>query len=65
MNDALVSSGADDSERVVEGALRPTSLDDFIGQGRVKDQLRLVLSAAKQRDHVADHVLLSGPPGSG
>ncbi len=65
MNDPLVSSGADDSERVVEGALRPTSLHDFIGQGRVKDQLRLVLSAAKQRDHVADHVLLSGPPGLG
>jgi Holliday junction DNA helicase RuvB len=45
--------------------LRPTSLTDFVGQGRVKDQLRLVLSAAKQRDHVADHVLLSGPPGLG
>ncbi|MCU0298147.1 MAG: Holliday junction branch migration DNA helicase RuvB [Candidatus Nanopelagicales bacterium] len=65
MNDPLVSAGADDSERVVEGALRPTSLTDFVGQGRVKDQLRLVLSAAKQRDHVADHVLLSGPPGLG
>jgi holliday junction DNA helicase RuvB len=65
VNDPLVSAGADDSERVVEGALRPTSLADFVGQGRVKDQLRLVLSAAKQRDHVADHVLLSGPPGLG
>jgi Holliday junction DNA helicase RuvB len=65
MNDALVDPGADDSERLVEGALRPTSLRDFIGQDRVKDQLRLVLLAAKQREHVADHVLLSGPPGLG
>ncbi|TXH44909.1 MAG: Holliday junction branch migration DNA helicase RuvB [Actinobacteria bacterium] len=65
MTDPLVDPGADDSERLVEGALRPTSLRDFIGQDRVKDQLRLVLSAAKQREHVADHVLLSGPPGLG
>ncbi|HNE89039.1 MAG TPA: Holliday junction branch migration DNA helicase RuvB, partial [Actinomycetota bacterium] len=65
MSDALIDPGADDSERLVEGALRPTSLRDFIGQDRVKDQLRLVLSAAKQREHVADHVLLSGPPGLG
>ncbi len=65
MTDPLVSAGADESERLVEGALRPTSLREFIGQERVKDQLQLVLSAAKQREHVADHVLLSGPPGLG
>ena len=65
MSDPLLAGGADDSERVVEGALRPTSLQEFIGQQRVKDQLALVLSAATQREHVADHVLLSGPPGLG
>lgn len=65
MNDPLLAAGADATERMVEGALRPTSLHDFIGQQRVKDQLDLVLAAAKQRDHVADHVLLSGPPGLG
>lgn len=65
MSDPLLSGGADETERAVEGALRPTSLADFIGQQRVKDQLALVLSAAKQREHVADHVLLSGPPGLG
>ncbi len=65
MNDPLLEAGADETERMVEGALRPTSLDDFIGQQRVKDQLALVLAAAKHRDHVADHVLLSGPPGLG
>jgi Holliday junction DNA helicase RuvB len=65
MTEPVVNAGADDAERLVEGALRPTVLTDFIGQDRVKDQLRLVLSAAKQREHVADHVLLSGPPGLG
>jgi Holliday junction DNA helicase RuvB len=65
VNDPLLAVGADESERMVEGALRPTSLRDFIGQQRVKDQLALVLAAAKQREHVADHVLLSGPPGLG
>jgi Holliday junction DNA helicase RuvB len=52
-------------ERVADAALRPTSLDEFVGQKRVKDQLQLVLSAAKQRNASADHILLSGPPGLG
>jgi Holliday junction DNA helicase RuvB len=65
VNDPLLEAGADESERIVEGALRPTSLADFTGQQRVKDQLALVLAAAKHREHVADHVLLSGPPGLG
>ena len=65
MTEPVVNAGADDAERLVEGALRPTVLTDFIGQDRVKHQLRLVLSAAKQREHVADHASLSGPPGLG
>lgn len=48
-----------------EGALRPHSLDEFVGQQRVRAQLGLVLQAAKQDDRSADHVLLSGPPGLG
>ena len=54
-----------DEEREVEAALRPRSLDEFIGQHRVREQLSLVLDAAKGRDRVPDHVLLSGPPGLG
>jgi len=54
-----------DEEREVEAALRPRSLDEFIGQHRVREQLSLVLDAAKGRDGVPDHVLLSGPPGLG
>ncbi len=52
-------------ERVVEAALRPTSLAEFQGQQKVSDQLGLVLAAAKKRGHAPDHVLLSGPPGLG
>ncbi|RZS89439.1 Holliday junction DNA helicase subunit RuvB [Motilibacter rhizosphaerae] len=63
--DRLVGGAADDEERAVEAALRPTSLDEFIGQDRVRDQLGLVLDAARARGKTADHVLLSGGPGLG
>ncbi len=56
---------ADPSDEVVEGALRPGTLAEFIGQERVKSQLGLVLEAASRRGRAADHVLLSGPPGLG
>ena len=65
MNDRMVDPEMSTEERVADAALRPTSLDEFVGQKRVKDQLHLVLSAAKQRNASADHILLSGPPGLG
>lgn len=65
MNDRMVNPELSTEERVADAALRPTSLDEFVGQKRVKDQLHLVLSAAKQRNASADHILLSGPPGLG
>ncbi|OYN99105.1 Holliday junction DNA helicase subunit RuvB [Propionibacteriaceae bacterium ES.041] len=52
-------------EQAAETALRPGSLAEFGGQPRVADQLGLVLAAARQREAVPDHVLLSGPPGLG
>ena len=61
----VVDGGAGDDERAIEGALRPKDLGEFVGQQRVKDQLGLLLEAAKQRGGSADHVLLSGPPGLG
>ncbi|GAB3990041.1 Holliday junction branch migration DNA helicase RuvB [Nocardioides marmoraquaticus] len=61
----LTAAEADGDERVVEAALRPRSLDAVIGQERVREQLGLVLDAAKARGRVPDHVLLSGPPGLG
>jgi Holliday junction DNA helicase RuvB len=57
--------GADSDDAAVDGALRPTSLAEFVGQDRVKSQLGLVLEAASRRGRAADHVLLSGPPGLG
>ncbi|HET7684198.1 MAG TPA: Holliday junction branch migration DNA helicase RuvB [Marmoricola sp.] len=62
---ALVDAEADGDERAVEAALRPRSLDEVIGQERVREQLSLVLQAARGRDRTPDHVLLSGPPGLG
>ena len=56
---------ADADDVAVEGALRPTTLSEFVGQERVKSQLGLVLEAAARRGRAADHVLLSGPPGLG
>ena len=61
----VVAPDADLDERAVEGALRPTRLDDLIGQKRVRDQLDLVLRAAMSRGTPPDHILLSGPPGLG
>lgn len=52
-------------ESAAELALRPKSLDEFIGQHRVRDQLTVLLQAAKSRGASADHILLSGPPGLG
>jgi holliday junction DNA helicase RuvB len=49
----------------LELSLRPRRLDEFIGQGRVKDQLAIALTAAKAREEALDHVLLVGPPGLG
>src|SRR4051812_49626058 len=60
-----MTGGAGDEERVVESALRPHSLPDFIGQPNVARQLDLVLEGAKRRGRPPDHVLLSGPPGLG
>jgi Holliday junction DNA helicase RuvB len=61
----LTRPEADPDERAAESALRPTSLAEFEGQPRVSDQLGLMLEAARHRGGVADHVLLSGPPGLG
>ena len=63
--DAGISPLAGDEERVVESALRPHSLTEFIGQPKVSRQLALVLEGAKRRGRPPDHVLLSGPPGLG
>ncbi|AMM32842.1 Holliday junction ATP-dependent DNA helicase RuvB [Sinomonas atrocyanea] len=62
---SLVASQEEPEERALEAALRPKFLDEFVGQGRVRRQLSLVLEASRMRGRTADHVLLSGPPGLG
>jgi Holliday junction DNA helicase RuvB len=62
---SLTTAEAEGDERAVEAALRPRTLDEVIGQQRVRDQLGLVLEAARRRGRAPDHVLLSGPPGLG
>jgi len=54
-----------EDEEVVEETLRPRSLEEFVGQERVKEQLAIALTAAKARGEALDHVLLAGPPGLG
>ncbi len=61
----VLDAGGTDDDRAVEAALRPRRLAEFPGQPRVRDQLGLVLEAARRRGSVPDHVLLSGPPGLG
>jgi Holliday junction DNA helicase RuvB len=61
----LTAADADGDERVVEAALRPRTLDEVVGQERVREQLSLLLQAARVRQRVPDHVLMSGPPGLG
>ncbi len=62
-NERIINPGQreDDDNR----ALRPSSLDEFIGQEQIKQTLRICMEAAKQRGQAVDHVLLSGPPGLG
>lgn len=50
---------------VIEGSLRPQKLDDYIGQDKVKSNLKVYIDAAKQRGDSLDHVLFYGPPGLG
>ncbi|SNC60313.1 Holliday junction DNA helicase subunit RuvB [Kytococcus aerolatus] len=61
----LVDPVAGEGEGAADAALRPKRLADLAGQDRVRDQLSLVLEAARRRGAPADHVLLSGPPGLG
>lgn len=66
MNERIVNPEVSTSEEsTAELALRPKSLAEFVGQHRVREQLDVLLSAAKSRGASADHILLSGPPGLG
>src|SRR4029078_4381038 len=63
MRRVAAASQADDIQ--YEAGLRPRTLDEYIGQDRVREQLHVAIAAAKQRGEALDHVLLYGPPGLG
>jgi Holliday junction DNA helicase RuvB len=64
-NDRLVAAARVDEDVQYEAGLRPRTLDDYIGQERVRENLHVSITAAKQRGEALDHVLLYGPPGLG
>ncbi len=61
----LVTPDAEPAEAAAESALRPRTLNELIGQHRVREQLALLLDAARSRGTPPDHLLLAGPPGLG
>jgi len=65
MNDRLVRASRDEEDVQYEAGLRPRTLDEYIGQDRVRENLQVSIAAARQRGEALDHVLLYGPPGLG
>lgn len=65
MSDRVVNAQLTDEERSIEQALRPQTLDEYIGQERMKESLRICIEAAKQRRETLDHTIFYGPPGLG
>ena len=65
MTDTNLNPKAEVNEKVVEKSLRPQKLDEFIGQEKLKEQLKIFLEAAKTRGEALDHILFYGPPGLG
>src|SRR5437870_7317015 len=65
MDDRLVTAARVDEDAQYEAGLRPRLLDEYIGQDRVRENLLVSVTAAKQRNEPLDHVLLHGPPGLG
>ena len=51
------------NEEAIERALRPKQLDEYVGQEKIRDQLEIFITAARQRKEALDHTLLFGPPG--
>lgn len=61
----IITTDVTDEDIKIEGSLRPQLLDEYIGQKKTKDMLKVYIEAAKQRGDSLDHVLLYGPPGLG
>ncbi|WP_028387868.1 Holliday junction branch migration DNA helicase RuvB [Legionella fairfieldensis] len=64
-SDRLISAHSTTSEDAFDRAIRPLCLDDYIGQDAVREQMRIFIDAARNRQDALDHVLIFGPPGLG
>ena len=65
MEDRIITSTKNWTDAEIENSLRPTTLDEYVGQDKVKERLEVFIKAAKTRKEALDHVLLYGPPGLG
>ncbi|AKG54067.1 holliday junction DNA helicase RuvB [Dehalogenimonas sp. WBC-2] len=65
MTERIISSKPEGDDSKLDTNLRPRSLDDFIGQDKLKDNMAVTMMAARERKEALDHVLLYGPPGLG
>ena len=65
MEKRVISTDVTDDDIRTEGSLRPQKLDDYIGQEKIKETLKIYIEAAKSRGDALDHVLFYGPPGLG
>ena len=65
LENRIVNGGLREEDIDIETSLRPKNIDDYIGQDKVKEKLKIFISAAKGRNEPLDHVLLYGPPGLG
>jgi len=65
VNERLITPGRVDEDAQYEAGLRPRTLDEYIGQDRLRDNLQVSIAAARGRREALDHVLLYGPPGLG
>ena len=65
MTERIITGGRADEDAGYEAGLRPRSLDEYIGQDRIRDNLEVSVAAARGRREALDHVLLYGPPGLG
>lgn len=61
----LIETNLMEEDSKIEGSLRPQKLTDYIGQSKIKENLKIYIEAAKQRNDPLDHVLFYGPPGLG
>ena len=65
MENRIITTDVTEEDYTLEGSLRPRTLDEYIGQKKTKNTLRIYIEAAKQRHDALDHVLFYGPPGLG